>query len=41
LKFGSIEARPAFQDYWGPMEERAAYRRATALDDAAMPPQQG
>lgn len=37
LRFGSLEARPAFTEYWTRMEERPAYRRAAELDDAAMP----
>jgi len=38
LRFGSIDARPAFQDYWSRHEQRPAYVRANALDDQAMPP---
>jgi glutathione S-transferase len=41
LQFGSMEARPAFQAYWEGLQQRPAYQRATALDDAAMPPRQG
>ena len=37
LKFGSIEERPGFADYWAKIGDREAWRRATALDDAAMP----
>jgi glutathione S-transferase len=37
LRFGSIEARPAFSAYWQRVSDRDAYRRATALDDALMP----
>jgi glutathione S-transferase len=40
LQFGSIETRPAFQTYWEGLQQRPAYQRATALDDAAMPPRQ-
>ncbi|PZO72899.1 MAG: glutathione S-transferase [Mesorhizobium amorphae] len=36
LQFGSIEKRPAFVAYHGRLKERPAFRRATALDDAAM-----
>jgi glutathione S-transferase len=39
LQFGSIESRPAFGAYWARVSDRDAYRRATALDDAAMPEQ--
>jgi glutathione S-transferase len=38
LQFGSIEKRPAFADYYKRLSERPAARRATELDDAAMPP---
>lgn len=37
LQFGSIEHRPIFEDYAGRARDRDAYRRAMALDDAAMP----
>jgi glutathione S-transferase len=37
LRFGSIENRPAFAQYWERVSDRDAYRRATALDDALMP----
>ncbi|MFQ3786396.1 glutathione S-transferase family protein [Halomonas sp. A29] len=36
LLFGSLEACPAFVDYWARVSDRDAYRRATALDDQAM-----
>lgn len=36
LRFGSIENRPAFSDYWARVSNREAHKRATALDDAAM-----
>ena len=35
LHFDLIEKRPAFEVYWSRLEGRDAYRRATALDDAA------
>ena len=35
LHFDLIEKRPAFEAYWSRLEGRKAYRRATALDDAA------
>lgn len=37
LQFGTIDKRPAFEDYWLRISDRAAYRRASELDDAAMP----
>ena len=37
LRFGSIESRPAFAEYWERVSDRDAYRRATELDDALMP----
>jgi glutathione S-transferase len=37
LQFGSIEARPGFAEYFQRVSDRDACRRATALDDAAMP----
>jgi glutathione S-transferase len=36
MMFGTIEKRPAFADYFGRLSQREAYRRATALDDAAV-----
>lgn len=36
LQFGSIDARPAFTAYWSRVSHREAYRRAAAVDDAAM-----
>jgi glutathione S-transferase len=41
LRFGSIEARPAFAAYWQRLENRPAAVRARALDDAAMPAKAG
>jgi glutathione S-transferase len=38
LRFGTVEARPAFTEYWERLSQRPAYLRATELDDAAMPP---
>ena len=35
LQFDLIEKRPVFEAYWSRLEGREAYRRATALDDAA------
>ena len=37
LMFGTIEKRPAFEDYVGRLQSRPAARRANELDDAAMP----
>ena len=37
-QFGSLPARPAFATYAARLQARDAYRRATALDDAMMPP---
>jgi glutathione S-transferase len=38
LQFGSIPTRAAFADYWARLETRAAYKRATAIDDALLAP---
>jgi glutathione S-transferase len=38
LRFGSIEARPAFAAYWARISARPAWVRAAALDDALIPP---
>jgi glutathione S-transferase len=35
LRFGSIEARPAFQAYIDRLHDRPAFKRATEADDAA------
>ncbi|MGI4748261.1 MAG: glutathione S-transferase family protein [Janthinobacterium lividum] len=34
LQFNSIDRRPAFERYWDRVNARAAYRRATEIDDA-------
>lgn len=34
IQFGTIEARPAFKAYWERLEGRAAWLKATELDDA-------
>jgi glutathione S-transferase len=39
LMFGSIEKRPAFQDYCARLQARPAAKRANELDDALMPRQ--
>jgi len=36
MQFKSIEARPAFVEYWTGLSERRAYTRATELDDAVL-----
>ncbi|MBE7218855.1 MAG: glutathione S-transferase family protein [Caulobacteraceae bacterium] len=36
LRFGTIDARPAFADYFAGLSSRPAYARAAELDDAAM-----
>jgi glutathione S-transferase len=40
LQFGSIERRPAFEDYFARVSDRAARRRADKLDNAAVPAKQ-
>ena len=37
LRFGSIEARPEFTDYWGRISQRPAHLRANEKDNALMP----
>ena len=39
LMFKSIDARPAFQDYWDGLKDRPAYLKAKAMDEALMPKQ--
>lgn len=41
LQFGSIERRPGFAEYYARVGDRPAHRRATELDDAAMPAEAG
>ncbi len=41
LRFGTIEKRPVFEDYWARLSARPAHVRATGLDNAALPPKQG
>jgi glutathione S-transferase len=38
MMFGSLEKRPAFQDYWRRIGHRPAALRARAADDALLPP---
>jgi glutathione S-transferase len=37
MMFGTIEKRPAFEDYFGRLSSRPAAVRARELDDALMP----
>src|SRR3546814_20762134 len=37
LQWGTIEKRPGFEGCWARRSARDAYRRATQLQDAAMP----
>ncbi|MET0866598.1 MAG: glutathione S-transferase family protein [Pseudorhodoplanes sp.] len=37
MQFGTIEKRKVFEDYWTPLSERPAHKRASELDNAAMP----
>ena len=37
LQFGTVPKREAFTDYWGRLEARDAWKRASAIDDALMP----
>jgi len=37
LRFGSIEKRQPFVNYWNRLSGREAYQRATEIDNAAMP----
>ena len=39
MQFGLLEARPQFESYVARITAREAYRRASAMDDALMPPQ--
>ena len=41
MQFGTLEKRPAFEDYWARISAREACERAVALDDAAMPEEKG
>ena len=36
MQFGSMEKRPVFEQYWSRVSDRVAYRRANALDNAAI-----
>jgi glutathione S-transferase len=36
MMFGTIEKRPVFEEYFGGLHQRAAAKRANALDDALM-----
>ena len=35
MRFGSIDKRPAFEDYWARISQRPALQRASAANDAA------
>ncbi len=39
MQFGSIESRPVFAEYWQRVSDRDAYRRASEIDDALLPPE--
>jgi len=39
MMFGSVEKRPAFEQYWARVSQRPAARRAREIDDALMPAQ--
>lgn len=41
MRFGTVEARPAFVAYWQRLESRPAAVRANEIDDALMPEQAG
>jgi glutathione S-transferase len=41
LRFGTIEARPAFKAYWERLADRPAAVRAREIDDAALPAKEG
>ncbi|MFN3387419.1 MAG: glutathione S-transferase family protein [Allosphingosinicella sp.] len=41
MMFGSIDRRPAFEDYFARLQARPAAQRANELDDALMPSQDG
>jgi glutathione S-transferase len=34
MQFGTIEKRPAFENYWARISDRPAYKRATEIDNA-------
>ena len=40
MQFGTIEKRPAFEDYFDRIQQRPAAARAAELDDALMPKQE-
>jgi glutathione S-transferase len=41
MQFGSIEKRPAFEQYWGRISARPAAARARAIDDALVAERKG
>jgi glutathione S-transferase len=38
MRFGTIEKRPAFEEYWSRLSDRPAAARAREIDDALLPP---
>ena len=38
MQFGTIEKRPSFAAYWDRLKDRPAHVKASALDDALVPP---
>ncbi len=36
MQYGTVDKRPAFEDYWGRLSAREACRRANAIDDELM-----
>ena len=41
MQFGTIEKRPAFEDYWARLSDRPAYKRATEIDNGLIAAAQG
>ena len=41
LMFGTMEKRPAFEQYWARLSARPAAKRAREIDDALIPPRAG
>jgi glutathione S-transferase len=40
MEFGTIEKRPAFEEYWQRLSVRPAFQRANEIDDALTAQQQ-
>ncbi len=36
MEFGTVDKRPAFEDYWARLTAREAFRKAAAIDDALL-----